>query len=151
MVERESVRAVPGGLAGDRYCEGGGHFALDGCEVTLIAGEAIDAAGEAHGVDLSDGAHRRNLVTRGVDLRELLDATVRVGDARLRGTRPRPPCSHLESLAGEGTAAALSDGRGGICASVVAPGEVATGDWVEVVEADPRTVGASIADRLRED
>lgn len=150
MVERESVRAVPGGLVGDRYCEGGGHFALDACEVTLIAAEAIDAARE-EGVDLSAGAHRRNLVTRGVDLRDLLAATVRVGGARLRGTRPRPPCSHLESLAGEGAAAALSDGRGGICASVVGTGEVAPGDRIEVVEADPRTVGESIADRLREE
>lgn len=150
MVERDAVRAVEGGLAGDRYCLGRGHFALDACEVTLIATEALETARVEHGVDLSGGKHRRNLVTRGVDLRDVPETTVRIGEAELRGTRPRPPCSHLESVAGiDGAAASLTDGRGGVCADVVAPGRIAVGDRIEVVEADPRTAGEAIADRLR--
>jgi MOSC domain-containing protein YiiM len=153
MVERDSVRAVADGLTGDRYCNGTGHYyPMDACEVTLIAAEALETAREVHGVDLSAGEHRRNLVTSGVDLRELLGATVRVGAARLRGTRPRPPCSHLEAVAGtDGVAAALSDGRGGICAEVLDAGTIAAGDGIEVLEPDPRTAGEAIADRLRRD
>lgn len=153
MVERKSVRALADGLAGDRYCNGTGHYyPMDACEVTLIAAEALDAARKIHGVDLSAGEHRRNLLTSGVDLRELLDARIRVGGARLRGTRPRPPCSHLESVAGiDGVARALSDGRGGICAAVLEPGPIAVGDGIEVLEPDPRTAGKAIAERLRKD
>jgi len=152
MERRESVAAVDGGLRGDRYCRGNGHYApYDVCEVTAVDGAALDRISEAFGIDLSDGRHRRNLVLRGVDLEELLGATVRVGEARLRGTRQRPPCPHVEELAGEDGVASALKGRGGICADVVEPGRIAVGDPVAVVEPDPRTAGASIADRLADD
>lgn len=150
MERHESVAAVEGGLAGDRYARGTGHYSpFDVCEVTLVDADALDRIRADHGIDLTDGSHRRNLVVRGVDVHNLLDATFAVGDARLRGTRPRPPCAHVEQLADEeGVARALSGGKGGICAAVTAPGPITEGDAVRIVEADPRTVGAQIADRL---
>ena len=75
--------------------------------------------------------------------------TLGVGDARLRVTRDRPPCSHLESTVGvDGVASALR-GRAGVCAEVVTPGTVGVGDPVWVVEASPRETGRAIAARLR--
>jgi MOSC domain-containing protein YiiM len=151
MERLDTVEAVEGGLAGDRYLTGTGHYVPhDVCEVTLVAGEAIDEIRAEHGIDLTDGRHRRNLVTRGVDVHELLGATVRVGDAVVRGTRPRPPCAHVERVAGErGVARALKQGRGGVCADVVRPGRIRVDDAVEVIEPDARTAGRRIADRLR--
>ncbi|WP_218124056.1 MOSC domain-containing protein [Haloplanus vescus] len=100
MQSVERVEAVEGGLRGDRYCEGRGHYTpYDVCEVTLIASEAIAEIDDALGLSLDAGQHRRNLVTEGVDLHDLLDHRFRVGDATLTGTRPRPPCSHVEELA----------------------------------------------------
>jgi MOSC domain-containing protein YiiM len=153
MEARESVAAVEGGLRGDRYLRGTGHYSpYDVCQVTLVAGEALDEIHEQYGIDLSDGRHRRNVVTRGVDVHDLLETTFRVGDATLRGTRPRPPCAHVERVAGEeGIARALKEGRGGICADVASPGTIRVGDAVEVVEASPRAVGRGIAERLRSD
>ncbi|ERH00709.1 MAG: hypothetical protein J07HN6_02335 [Halonotius sp. J07HN6] len=150
MERADAVTAIEGGIVGDRYCRGTGYYSpYDVCEVTLIEREAMTTIRERFDIDLGDGRHRRNIVTSGVDLHELLDTTVRVGDAELRGTRPRPPCAHVETLAGEdGVASALGDGRGGICAAVTSPGEIAVGDEIDVVEADPRSVGADIAARL---
>jgi MOSC domain-containing protein YiiM len=146
------VDAVEGGLRGDRYLLGAGHYSpYDVCEVTFVAEKALDTIRDRHGIDLSDGRHRRNVVVRGVDPRSLLETTFRVGEATFRGTRPRPPCAHVEHVAGEtGVARALKEGRGGICADVVDPGTVRVGDDVAVVEASPRVVGRDIADRLRE-
>jgi MOSC domain-containing protein YiiM len=151
MESRSSVEAVEGGLRGDRYLRGTGYYSpYDVCQVTFVASEAIAEIRAETGIDLSDGRHRRNVVLSGVDLRELLGATFRVGDAEFRGTRPRPPCAHVERVAGEeGVARALGGGRGGICADAVRPGRISVGDDVELVEADPRTVGAGIAARLR--
>jgi MOSC domain-containing protein YiiM len=153
MDAHESVDAVEGGLRGDRYLLGTGHYSpYDVCQATFVAGEAIDEIRERDGVDLSDGRHRRNVVTRGVDLRSLLKTTFRVGEATFRGTRPRPPCAHVERVAGEaGVARALKEGRGGICADVLDPGRIGVGDEITVVEASPRAVGQKIADRLRGD
>ena len=152
MSQQESVDLVEGGIVGDRYLRGTGHYApYDVCEVTLIESEAIDHINSEFGINLRDGRHRRNIVTRGVDVHELLETSFRIGDAELRGTRPRPPCAHLEDVAGEtGVASALVDGRGGICARVLSPGTVAVDDAIKITEADPRSVGAAIAERLAE-
>lgn len=150
MESLESIEAVEGGLEGDRYRTGKGYYSpFDVCEVTLIEAEAIEEIAEEFGIDLSDGRHRRNVVTRGVAVHDLLGATFRVGDSVLRGTRPRPPCAHVEQVAGEkGVARALKNKRGGVCASVVDPGRIELGDALEVLEPDARTMGRKIADRL---
>jgi len=151
MERRGSVRAVEGaGLRGDRYAAGTGHYSgFDGCEVTLVAGEALDAVAAA-GLDVSAGQHRRNVVVRGVDVRELLDARFRVGEAVLSGTRPRPPCPHLEDVAGaDGLAAALGEHGAGVCADVLEGGQIRAGDEVAVVERldDPDALAAAIRER----
>jgi MOSC domain-containing protein YiiM len=154
MESAEAIRAVAGGLEGDRYRRGTGYYSpFDVCEVTFVAAEAIDAIREEAGLDLSGGQHRRNVVTRGVDLAELLEARFRVGAAVFEGTRPRPPCRHVEQVAGmEGLMAALQD-RGGICADVVETGEFGVGDEVEVTAStafDGEGLAAAIAERAEE-
>lgn len=149
---KETVRIRSNGVEGDRYQLGEGHFQLDACPVTLVAAEAIAAVTEETGIDVSDGRHRRNVVIEGLGagMDDLLGATVAIGDALLRPTRRRPPCAHVEELAGaDGLASALRN-RGGLCCDVVESGRVAAGDAVTVAESDPRTAGAAIADRLRE-
>lgn len=151
MRERDRIEAVTGGLKGDRYQRGTGYYSpYDVCEVTLIAGEAIDTIRDEFGIDLSDGRHRRNLVTCGTDLDALLDHRFRIGEAVLEGTRPRPPCAHVEQLAGEDEVArALGQRRGGICADVVEPGEMQVGDEITLLESTGFDV-ASLVSSIRE-
>lgn len=153
MEAHDRVTCREGGIVGDRYFDDSGTYApFDTCEVTFVSWAAVETIREETGIDLSDGRHRRNVVLQGVEPTDLLETTFRVGAATFRGTRRRPPCAHVEAVAGEeGVREALGEGRGGICADVIEGGEVAVGDGVEVVEADPRTVGAEIADRLADD
>lgn len=154
MVDHERIDCVEGGIEGDRYRTGKGYYSPhDVCEVTFVAWEAIEAIREEYDIDLTDGRHRRNVVLSGVgtdELHDLLGATFRVGGAVFEGTRPRPPCAHVEQVADEeGVTRALAERRGGICADVAEPGSVSLGDDLEVTEADARTEGGRIVDRLR--
>jgi len=136
MESQESVQAVANrGIRGDRYMRGTGYYSpYDVCETTFIESEAIEAIRDEQGIDLSDGRHRRNFVTSGVAVHDLLDQRFRVGRAVFEGTRPRPPCVHVEQVAGEeGVSRALTDGRGGICARVAESGRVESGDELEVL------------------
>src|SRR5450759_2363254 len=94
----ESVGAVAGGgLRGDRYSEHRGHWSpLDECQVTLIAAETLDEIETTFGVAVHAGEHRRNLVTRGLDLMNLYGRTFTIGDAELALERPRPPRRYIE-------------------------------------------------------
>lgn len=149
----ESVRAVADrGLAGDRYYRGTGYYSgFDDCEVTLIEAEAIETIRTETEIDLTDGRHRRNIVTEGIDVYDLLDTRFRIGEVVLVGTRPRPPCAHVEDVADEeGVARALGGRRGGICAHVESAGEIEVGDELTVEESltsDPDELAAAIRRR----
>ncbi|WP_135364146.1 MOSC domain-containing protein [Halosimplex halophilum] len=154
MEARETVRALAdGGLRGDRYCRGRGYYSpYDVCQVTLVDSAALETVRERYDIDLSDGRHRRNLVVDR-DVVELLDTRFSVGGAVFEGTRRRPPCAHVEEVAGEeDLAEALSEERGGICADVVEGGEVAVGDELRVVERldDPDSLADAIRERRSE-
>ena len=129
---------VDRGLEGDRYFLGVGAFSRwpgEGRAVTLIEAEAVEAIRADTGTDLSDGRHRRNLVTRGVRLPDLLGKTFRVGGAVLRGSRLCLPCRYLERLvAAEGLYDAMRGNRGGLRAEVVEGGEIAVGDALEPID-----------------
>ena len=136
MQSRDSIRAVDGGLAGDRYCTGRGHYSpFDVCQVTFVQAEALEAISERSQLDVLDGQHRRNVVVRGGDVHDLLNHRFTIGDARLEGTRERPPCRYLERVTGQdGLLRALADGKGGICARVADPGAFSVGDEIDDVE-----------------
>jgi MOSC domain-containing protein YiiM len=130
--EVEAVRAVAGmGLEGDRYfghIRGGGKRDPER-QVTLIEAEAVDAV-RATGAALAPGDARRNLVTRGVRLNELVGRTFRVGEALLRGIERCDPCSRLTRLTYRGVERDLRD-RGGLRAEILESGEIRVGDSVE--------------------
>lgn len=135
MERVDEVKAVAGGgLAGDRYERHTGYWSRwDECEVTLIEGEVLDALTESTNVRLCDGEHRRNIVTRGIELRSLEGRRFKVGEALLVYDRPRPPCRYIESITQPGMTRALAARRGGICVRVVEAGLIRPGDPIEVV------------------
>jgi len=123
----DQVRAVEGmGLEGDRYFgQRPGRYAADR-QVTLIEAEAIEAV-RGTGVPLAAVDARRNLVTRGVRLNELVGRTFRVGGAVLRGVELCHPCGHLARLTYRGVTRDLKM-RGGLRAQVLRGGPIRVGD-----------------------
>ncbi len=126
------ARAVTGkGLEGDRYFRQVGTYSDKPGphrEVTLIALEALEAVRRETGIALAPGKSRRNVVTRGVPLNDLVGQTFRLGPVRVRAVRLCPPCQHLEDLAGlPGVMKALVD-RGGLRVQVLADGSIRVGD-----------------------
>ena len=133
----DEVQAVAGrGLDGDRYATRRGYWTdVDECQVTLIAGEDLDAITESSGVAVQDGQHRRNIVTRDVPLNHLVGRRFKVGSVTLSGIRLCEPCSHLEKLIGDGVKRGLIH-RGGLRAQILSEGTIRVGDPVEID--DPR-------------
>ncbi len=127
-----AVAVVGQGLVGDRYQRGSGEWSYDPRlfdDVTLIAVEALTAAGAEHGVRLAAGTSRRNLETSDVDLDALIGRTFQVGEVMLRGERRCEPCRYLDRVTGQPAKAALR-GRGGLRATIVSGGQVRVGDLV---------------------
>ena len=129
----ESVRALAGrGLEGDRYFAGGGTFFKErksGQDLTLIEAEAIEGLAREDGIELGPGESRRNVVTRGIGLNDLVGRRFSVGEIECVGRRLCDPCSHLERVTKQGVLEGLAN-RGGLRADIVTGGRIAVGDSV---------------------
>ena len=128
----EEVRAVAGrGLEGDRYCKADGETWEDpGRELTLIEAEAIEAMEREAGVKLDYKDARRNVVTRGVRLNDLIHKEFRVGEVAVRGIRLNEPCAHLAGLTHHAVLKGLVH-RGGLRAQILNDGVIRVGDTVQ--------------------
>jgi hypothetical protein len=125
-----SVRALAGeGLEGDRHVLGTGTFPsrLPGSALTLIEAEVCESFTPA----LSPDEHRRNVVTRGIDLNRLVGRDFSIGAVRLRGKRLCEPCSVIQKYASRPILRALVH-RGGLRADILEGGILQVGDSVGV-------------------
>lgn len=127
------------GLVGDRYFQRAGTFSekLDGgndWEITLIELEEIQKYNDALQVDRSPGDYRRNIVTRGVRLNDLVGQRFFVGDALLEGIRLCEPCAYLASLLEPGIVKAMAH-RAGLRACIVEGAVIRPGDFVRPADA----------------
>ena len=134
------VRAIPGrGLEGDRYFRGEGSFSKNpggGRQVTLVASEMLELLQTEHGIALQAAETRRNLVTKGVLLNELVGQVFQVGTVRMKGVRLAEPCNHLERLTRPGVMKGLVH-RAGLRADILDEGVLRVGDKI-VANPDPQ-------------
>ncbi|TML17473.1 MAG: MOSC domain-containing protein [Actinobacteria bacterium] len=126
-VERVQARAGCG-LEGNRYYWPGGD-APPGRAVTLVAAEAMDAVSEEGEISIEPAATRRNVLTRGIEINELVGKRFRIGEVECEGVELCEPCSHLESLTQPGAIKALVH-RAGLNADILNDGEISVGDAV---------------------
>jgi MOSC domain len=125
---RDDVRALAGrGLEDDRHTSGGGTFpsGLPGSALTLIEAEVCESFAPPLGAD----EHRRNLVTRGVDLNRLVGSEFTIGTVRCRGMRLCEPCAVVEGYATRPVLRALVH-RGGLRADILEDGHLRAGDKI---------------------
>jgi MOSC domain-containing protein YiiM len=109
------------GMVGDRYADAG--------DITLIEAEELEAFTAETGIELTHEESRRQVLTRGVRLNELVGKRFKVGDVECVGRELCEPCNHLQSLTRGGVLRGMVH-RAGLNADVVKPGRIAVGDAV---------------------
>jgi MOSC domain-containing protein YiiM len=132
VTEAEAIAGS--GLAGDRYQTGTGYYSTrplpgGGRQLTLIEAEALEALRAETGIDLAPVEARRNVVTRGVRLNELVGTRFQVGEVLCEGIRLCEPCNYLEELTGKPVNRPLIH-RGGLRANILSDGVIHVGDSV---------------------
>jgi MOSC domain-containing protein YiiM len=109
------------GIEGDRY----GHR-----DITLFEAEAIEGLKADTAIELKPSEIRRNVMTRGIALNDLLGHRIRVGEVEVIVTELCHPCNHLQKLTQPGVLRGLVN-RGGLNADVVTGGAIRVGDQIE--------------------
>jgi MOSC domain-containing protein YiiM len=117
----DEVEVTDDGMVGDRYSKAR--------NITLIEAEALDGLLADTGIEVSPAAVRRQVLTRGIRLNDLVGVRFRVGDVECVGEEWCEPCNHLQKLTEPGVMRGLVH-RAGLRADIVRAGRIAVGDEV---------------------
>lgn len=132
MISLSRVRAFADrGLEGDRFFRDS-WSAVNRSDkaVSLIEEEVLQLAAKKTGVDSIGKLSRRNIVTRGVPLIDLLGREFTVGAVRMRGIRLFEPCAHLVQVSKLPGIFKALEHRSGLKAALVSDGEIRIGDAI---------------------
>lgn len=136
--QRECARIlleIGEGIVGDRNF---GKKVYPGQNITLVEAEEVERFCREHGRAIDLSMTRRNLVTRGVRLNELVGRTFTIGTAQLAGIELCDPCASLGKGLAQGLLSAAAVirhwlGHGGLRANVVGAGKIEVGAGIEVI------------------
>lgn len=126
----DSIELIAGkGIVGDR------NFGLSkwpGQNITFIEREQIEAFNRNYQQNIAITDTRRNVITSGVNLNDLVDKTFRIGDATFYGVELCEPCSDLgQALQSDGLSKAevvkAFSHRGGLRADIIRSGSISIG------------------------
>ncbi len=123
--------SVAGGLDGDY--RGSLKPGRNKRQVSLIEAESwAEAIAEAD-IDKPWWMRRANLLVEGIRLPREPGAIIRVGkDCRIKVTMECDPCARMEEIAAGLRDALKPDWRGGVLGQVIAAGDIALGDKIEI-------------------
>jgi MOSC domain-containing protein YiiM len=132
-VSVNQVHVVPGkGIEGDRYfnkptnSEG---KLVTGREITLIEMEVIESMRDVDGLQITADQTRRNIVTRGISLNDLVGQLFNVGNIQLRGIRLCEPCQYLANRTDPRILKVMAH-RGGLRADILTEGIIHVNDII---------------------
>ncbi len=123
IVEVSSIRCVAGrGIEGDRFYDYKPNYKG---QITFFAHEIYESLAEQLGVeDKQPSAFRRNVITRGIDLNELIGRQFSIQEVLFEGTEECRPCYWMNE-AFHPEAERLLKGRGGLRARILSDGVIA--------------------------
>ena len=140
MESKASAQAVAGcGLEGDRY-RASGSWSRDGGtpdrELTLIESEQLEWFERETGKPFPSSMSRRNILTQGIALNDLIGSRIHIGSVVLEGIRLCEMCKSLQDGTGLPLLPAMVH-RGGLNCRIITGGEIRVGELVEPMSGDP--------------
>ena len=134
MKKVDQLTALAGqGIEGDRYLLGTGTYSKKpepGRQVTFIQSEVLTSLNGKFNITIKPEEPRRNVLTEGIEINNLIGKEFLVGIVRLRAHRLTRPCKYLENLLGQpGLYKELWD-HGGISCEILTDGIIEEGDII---------------------
>jgi MOSC domain-containing protein YiiM len=135
--QKVSLRAGKG-IEGDRYFSQTGknrssYKGQPDWEITLIESEVIESFNQDQGHSFHESDFRRNLVTLGIRLNDLVGKTFTINNVSFYGVQLCEPCASLQRRLGVSILPELV-GKGGLRAQILGNGVIGVGDQITLIE-----------------
>ena len=115
------------GVIGDRHFK---DFNDPYCQLSLIESENIDYYNLKYGLNIPYVNFRRNVVTKGVRLNELVGKKLQVGNVELEGVDLCRPCRHLTEVLNQNNILKEFIRKGGLRCQILSSSTINIGDEI---------------------
>ena len=119
------------GVVGDRHFD---DFNDPYCQLSLIESENIDYYNSKYGLNIPYINFRRNIVTKGIKLNELVGKKIKVGDVSIEGIDLCRPCRHLTEMLDQENILKEFLRRGGLRCQILTSAKIKVGDQIKIID-----------------
>ena len=131
MQEINNIKVIASkGIINDRY------FKDDNdkdTQITLIESENIDHFNEISGTNFVASDFRRNIITKGIRLNDLINKRIKVGEVNMLVHRLCDPCKYLQDLLSQKNLVKNLLNKGGLRCEVLTSGEISIEDKIIIL------------------
>ena len=118
------------GVVGDRHFD---DFNDPYCQLSLIESENIDYYNFKYGLNIPYINFRRNIVTKGIQLNELVGKKIKIGNVKIEGIDLCRPCRHLTEILGQENILKEFLRRGGLRCQILSSSQIKIGDEIKII------------------
>jgi len=118
------------GVIGDRHFD---DFNDPYCQLSLIESENIDYYNFKYGLNIPYINFRRNIVTKGIQLNELVGKKIKIGNVNIEGIDLCRPCRHLTEMLGQENILKEFLRRGGLRCQILSSSQIKIGDEIKII------------------
>ena len=115
------------GVIGDRHFK---DFNDPYCQLSLIESENIDYYNLKYGLNIPYINFRRNIVTKGIQLNELVGKRLKIGNVELEGVDLCRPCRHLTEVLNQNNILKEFIRKGGLRCQILSSSTIQIGDEI---------------------
>ena len=115
------------GVIGDRHFK---DFNDPYCQLSLIESENIDYYNLKYGLNIPYVNFRRNIVTKGIRLNELVGKKFKIGNVELEGVDLCRPCRHLTEVLNQDNILKEFIRKGGLRCQILSSSTIQIGDEI---------------------
>ena len=128
----ESIEVVANkGIVGDRHFK---EFNDPYCQLSLIESENIDYYNSKYGLNISYLEFRRNIVTKGIQLNDLIGKKFFIGNVKVEGIDLCRPCRHLTEVLNQDNIIKEFLRKGGLRCQILSSSKINIGDEIKLID-----------------
>ena len=118
------------GIVGDRHFN---EFNDPYCQLSLIESENIDYYNVKYGLNIRYVDFRRNIVTKGINLNDLIGKKLLIGKVEVEGVDLCRPCRHLTEVLNQKNILKEFLRRGGLRCQILSSSKINVGDQIKIL------------------
>ena len=119
------------GVVGDRHFK---EFNDPYNQLSLIESENIDYYNIKYGLNIPYIDFRRNIITKGIQLNDLVGKKLQVGNVKLEGIDLCRPCRHLSEVLDQNNIIKEFLRRGGLRCQILSSSSIKVGDKINILD-----------------